>query len=138
MNKIAGDENQTGLSKRWLLVVVGFSAAAFLVRWAGLVIPIIGTSGYTDPREIFVTLGAAIAGPVGGLAIGFFSGLPAVSVALGSSSLMAHCVSGLFFGFLYRPVHQLWRMPVLLLSWTGLVVAYYYILLIGRVLIECG
>ena len=50
MNKIAGDENQTGLSKMWLLVVVGFSAAAFLVRWAGLVIPIIGTSGYTDPR----------------------------------------------------------------------------------------
>jgi len=43
MKRIPGDEKQTGLSKTWLFVVFGFGAAAFLVRWAGLTIPVIGT-----------------------------------------------------------------------------------------------
>jgi len=130
LKKIARDEKPTGLSRTWLFVVVGFSAAAFLVRWAGLTIPVIGTDINIDPREIFVTLGAAVTGPVGGLVIGFCSGLPAVTVSLGSSSLIAHSVSGLLFGFLYKPVHQRWHMPLLLLGWVGLVAAYYYIFLI--------
>jgi LytS/YehU family sensor histidine kinase len=129
MKRIPGDEKQTGLSKTWLFVVFGFGAAAFLVRWAGLTIPTIGTV-IIDPREIFVTLGAAFTGPVGGLVIGSLSGLPALSVALGSSSLMAHSVSGLLIGLLYKPVYKRWPMPALLLGWAVLIAAYYYIFLI--------
>ena len=62
--------------------------------------------------------------------IGFFSGLPAISVVLGPVSLMAHSVSGLLLGFLYKPVYNRWRMPVLLSVWVGLVTAYYYIFLL--------
>jgi len=130
MKEIVEARKQTGLLMPWLLVVVGFAAAAFLVRWAGLTIPVVSARINIDPREIFVTLGAAITGPVGGLVIGFFSGLPAVAVALGPTSLLAHCVSGLFFGCLYKPVHHRWPMPGLLLGWVGLVAAYYYIFLI--------
>ena len=130
MKKIVGAERLSGPSRMWLLVVVGFSAAAFLVRWAELVIPVIGTLAYTDPREIFVILGAAVTGPVGGLVIGFFSGLPAVSIVLGPASLIAHSVSGLLLGSLYKPVYNRWRMPILLSVWVGLVTAYYYIFLL--------
>ena len=114
MKKISEAKKQPGLSRTWLFVVFGFSAAAFLVRWAGLVIPVIGTMTNIDPREIFVTLGAAVTGPVGGLVIGFFSGLPTISVALGPTSIMAHSISGVLIGFLYKPVYQRWRMPILL------------------------
>jgi len=54
------------LSKTWLFVTLGFSVAAFLVRWADLTIPIIGTLAKIDPREIFVILGAALTGPAEG------------------------------------------------------------------------
>jgi hypothetical protein len=69
MKNAFGDEWHLGFSRMWLLVVVGFSATAFLVRWAGLVIPVIGSEVNIDPREILVTLGAALTGPVGGLVI---------------------------------------------------------------------
>lgn len=129
MEKVTVEEKQTGLTRTWLLVVVGFSGAAFLVRWADLTIPVMGTARM-DPREIFVTLGAAFTGPVGGLVIGFLSGLPALFVVSGFSSILAHSLSGLFIGFLYKAVYQHWRMPVLLLGWIVLVAVYYYIFLI--------
>lgn len=130
MKRTPGDEQQTGLSKTWLIVVLGFGAGAFLVRWAGLAIPVPGTMVNIDPREIFVTLGAAISGPVGGLVIGFLSGLPTISDALGSTSLIAHGVSGLLIGFLYKPVYKRWPTPALLLGWVVLMAVYYYVFLI--------
>jgi len=68
MGKTSRDKQQIGFSKTWLFVVFVFGAAAFLVRWAGLAIPVIGPAAI-DPREVFVTLGAASTGPVGGLVI---------------------------------------------------------------------
>lgn len=132
MEKTTGDEKQTGLSKKtYLFVVFGFGAAAFLVRWVGLTIPVVGTTANIDPREIFVILGAAFTGPVGGLVIGFLSGLsPGVDVYRALSTTMAHVVSGLLIGFLYKPVSKRWRMPALLFGWAVLVAAYYYIFLI--------
>lgn len=129
MQKATEDKPQTGLSKPWLFVVLVFGAAAFLVRWAGLTIPVVGTV-IIDPREIFVTLGAAFTGPVGGLVIGFLGGLPPISVAVGPSSLIAHSVSGLLIGLLYKPVHKRWPVPLLLFAWAVLMAAYYYIFLI--------
>ncbi len=67
MEKTAEDEKQTGLSRKaYLFVVFGFGFAAFLARWIDLTIPVIGTTANIDPREIFVTLGAAFTSPVGG------------------------------------------------------------------------
>jgi hypothetical protein len=132
MTKIAGDEEQTGWSRTYLLVVAGFSAAAFLVRWAGLAIPVFGTEIIIDPREIFVTLGAALTGPVGGAVIGFFADLSTLSFpnGLGTNSMIAHIVGGVLFGLLYRPIYNRVQMPGLLVGWSLLVAAYYYIFLI--------
>ena len=101
MNKIAGDENQTGLSKRWLLVVVGFSAAAVLVRWAGLVIPIIGTSGYTDPRGDLCYAGGGHSRAGRGAGDRFFLGI-------------AGCIGCPGIKFTHGPLRQrvVFRLPV--------------------------
>ena len=53
-------------SVRILVTAVGFGVAGGLLLLAGLTIPIIGTQISIDPHEIFITLGAAFAGPVGG------------------------------------------------------------------------
>ncbi len=107
----------------WLLAVSGFSLAAFLVRWAGLTIPVVGTQANVDPRELFIILGAAMTGPVGGAVIGFFADLSTLPIGL--SSMIAHIVGGFLFGLLYRPIYNRLRMPALLVGWSGLVVAYY-------------
>ena len=131
MEKTSRDKQQIGFSKTWLFVVFVFGAAAFLVRWAGLAIPVIGPAAI-DPREVFVTLGAASTGPVGGLVIGFFSGLPSVMKTgpATNSSLVAHVISGFLIGLLYRPLYKRWSVPALLLGWAVLVAAYYYVFLI--------
>jgi len=126
MGKTSRDKQQIGFSKTWLFVVFVFGAAAFLVRWAGLAIPVIGPAAI-DPREVFVTLGAASTGPVGGLVIGLLAGLATIPVEVDPSSLVAHSVSGLLIGLLYKLVYQRWRMPALLLGWAVLIAAYYYI-----------
>ena len=79
-----------GAKKRpWLLLVLGFSAAAFLVRWAGFTIPVLGTNINFDPREVFVTLGAAITGPLGAVVIAFFAGF-----STGFLTVMAAHIAG--------------------------------------------
>ena len=127
MERTAEDNQPKGLSRAYLLVLVGFSAAAFLARWIGLTIPVAGTGvANIDPREIFVTLGSAFTGPVGGIVIGFFGGI----ASFPSQTVVVHMVSGLFLGFLYKPVYNRWPMPKLLLGWAVLIAAYYYIFII--------
>ncbi len=58
--------------------------------------------------------------------IGFFSGLPSILMSTG----IAHVVSGLFIGLLYKPLYSRWPMPKLLLGWAVLIAAYYYVFLI--------
>lgn len=134
MVKTALDTLNTKQFRVWLLAVFSFSAMVFLVHWAGLTIPVIGTYVGLDPREVFLTLGAALTGPVGGLMIGFFAGASAVvSDGLstpninGLADLAAHAAGGILIGLIYWPLYQHWRIPKLLWGWAGLLMAYYFI-----------
>ena len=112
MKKTAEDNKSKRLSRPYLLVLAAFSAATFLVRYIGLKIPVVGTEvANIDPREVFVTLGSAFTGPVGGIVIGFFGGVSSLALA----TVVAHMVAGLVIGFLYKPVYNRWQMPKLLL-----------------------
>ena len=64
------------LSTRQVAVCAVFAAAAFAVRAAQLVIPISGPY-VLDTRDIFVAVGSAYSGPIGGIIIGALSGVPA-------------------------------------------------------------
>ena len=117
-------------SAKSLVVAALFGAAALGIVVAGLTIPIPGTGVVTDPREIFTTTGAALTGPVGGVVIGILAGIREPG-GIALASLLAHISGGLWLGFAYRKlVHEPTQMPLSILAWAAIVLAYYYVLVI--------
>jgi len=113
---------------RVLLVAVLFGLAIRLTTWFGLYVPIPGSGVQMDVREILVILGSSLTGPLGGLVIGFLSGL-------GSSfrwfPTAAHMVAGCWSGwFFMKFVTRRTSTSGMIVSWFGLVVSYYYLVFI--------
>jgi hypothetical protein len=129
------NENKTytsPISKTALLTALGFGLAALLVRAANLRIPVVGTHVVSDPRELFVILGAALSGPIGGVLCGLMANnwFNEDSIAL-ISDCSAHILGGLWMGLAYKNlVYARLKMPSLLLGWVGLVFVYYYLVVI--------
>lgn len=129
------NENKTctsPISKAALLTALGFGMAALIVRAAGLRIPVVGTHVVSDPRELFVSLGAALTGPVGGMLCGLMANnwFSEDSIAI-ISDCSAHILGGLWMGLAYKNlVYARLKMPSLLLGWGGLVFVYYYLVII--------
>jgi hypothetical protein len=98
---------------------------------AGLTIPIPGTGVVTDPREIFVTLGSALTGPLGAVIIGVFAGI-AEPGGIPLASLLGHLAGALWIAFSYKKlVYERMEMPVRLVGWIVLVVIYYYVFVVS-------
>ena len=120
----------------WLAALL-FGAAAFLVRWSGMALPMPGTGAVTDAREVFVTLGAALSGPVGGALAGGLGGLGGFLVDGSAATIFAHLASGIWMGFAYKLLlcrrmksgPPRGRSLRLALYWSGLVLVYYYVFL---------
>jgi LytS/YehU family sensor histidine kinase len=123
------DTKEGGSFQTRLIVVIVLGLITFLIKWFNLDIPIIGTEIVSDPREIFISLGAAFTGPLGGLAIGGVSSLPLIiqqEIMIAPADLIAHICIGLIAGYLYKKVvFARLRMPVLLVGWAALMVFYY-------------
>lgn len=114
------------ISKECMVTALVFGAAALLVIWAKLFIPIPGTEAVTDPRELFVTVGAGLTGPIGGVLIGLMAGLLDPTPGWKLIVILAHAAGGAWMGFAYKKlVYERLQMPAMLLGWMGLVVAYY-------------
>ena len=62
-------------SLRLCVTAAAFGSAALLVILFGFHIQVPGLNSVSDPRELFVLIGAALTGPVGGVVIGILSGL---------------------------------------------------------------
>jgi hypothetical protein len=126
------------VSQKIILMALGFGSAALLVKTIGLSIPVFGTVGL-DPRELFVTLGAALTGPVGGILIGFMArdwSTPILHIdSLISQAI--HMAGGLWIGYTYKKLaYRRTKFAQLLLRWSILVAIYYYLILVlGYVLI---
>ena len=117
-------------SAKILVVAAVFGAAALAIVVAGLTIPIPGTGVVTDPREIFTTTGAALTGPFGGLVIGVLAGIREPG-GIVLASLLAHISGGLWMGFSYKKlVHEHTQMPLSILGWAAIVLAYYYVFVV--------
>ncbi len=120
------------ISKRGLITTLAFGTAALLVMVTGLLIPVYGESIQIDPRELFVTLGSALTGPIGGIIIGFMaqSWFIGTNWSFRTVSMIIHILGGVWMGFSYKKlVHDKLKMPWLLLGWIGLVIVYYYLIL---------
>jgi len=119
------------ISKRIIVTALIFGTATMIIQEMGLKIPVLGST-HTDPRELIVTIGAALTGPVGGVIIGlmsipWFTGVDTPYFP----TLVAHVMAGLFIGTTYKKlVYQKMEFPWFLFRWAGLVIAYYYLILI--------
>ena len=116
----------------WLspVVAVVFGLVVLTLVLAGFTVPIPGTGVVTDPREIFVTIGSGLTGPLGALIIGFFAGI-AEPGGIPLASLLGHIAGALWMAFAYkRLVYERLKMPARLIGWIVLIIIYYYILVV--------
>lgn len=118
------------VSARVIVIALIFGVIARVIVEAQLTIPIPGTGVVTDPREIFTTIGAGLAGPIGGVLIGILAGIREPG-GIQLASLLAHISGAVWVGFAYKKlVYERLRMPVMLLGWSGLVLTYYFVVVI--------
>ena len=112
---------------RGLLVAVVFGLVALVFVALKITLPIPGTEFVSDPRELLVTLGSAISGPVGALIIGFLAGVADTSETV-LPSIVAHIVAGLFLAFAYRFWTKLLSKSTFRLAflWILSIVVYYF------------
>src|SRR5512134_1225155 len=111
----------------WTTIIVAavFGLVALTIVLSGFIIPIPGTGVVTDPREIFVTLGSALTGPLGAIIIGILAGI-AEPGGIPLASLIGHIAGALWMAFGYkRLVYERLQMPVRLAGWAALVIIYY-------------
>jgi PAS domain S-box-containing protein len=109
-------------------VVCGLTAHLMLVSEVYIRIP--GTQILTDPREIVVSLGAALSGPVGAIILGIFSGLYHAVPEFRIYVIMGHIVAAVAVGILYKMwLYERFRMPSMLFGWAILLLVYYGLVL---------
>ena len=124
------------ISGRIVITALLFGGAGWLVLSAGLLIPIIGTEVNADPHELFITLGAALTGPIGGAVVAFIADSARPSSNFKAIIILVHILGGLWMGLSYKTlVYQRLKMPLLLAGWMGLVLVYYYLILAPAVLL---
>ena len=105
-----------------------FGAVALATILAKLHIQIPGTEIVTDPREIFVLLGAAITGPIGGIVVGLLASLGDPNPQHIPYIAANHVLGAVWVGWAYRRlVFERLRMPALAVGWFGIVCSYYFL-----------
>ncbi len=122
------------ISKKIIVTALIFGAATLIIEEMGFQTPVLGAA-HTDPRELLITIGAALTGPIGGVIIGLMS-IPWFTGLNGPyfPTLVAHVMAGLFIGITYKKlVYQRMDLPWLLFGWAGLVIVYYYLMLIPSI-----
>lgn len=113
-----------------LIVAIVFGLVVLTIVLASFTVPIPGTGVVTDPREIFVTIGSALTGPLGALVIGIFAGIMEPG-GIPLASLLGHLAGGLWAAFAYKSyVYERLQMPSRLAGWIVLVIIYYYIFVV--------
>ena len=124
------------VSRPVIISALAFGAAGWLTLKAGIFIPIIGTEVNADLHELFITLGAALSGPIGGAATAVIADSARPSSDFKSVAMIAHLVGGLWMGVGYKTlVYRRLKMPALLAGWAGLMLVYYYLILAPSVLV---
>jgi len=113
-----------------MIVATVFGLLALVIVLAGFIIPIPGTGIVTDPREIFVSIGAALTGPLGAFIIGILAGI-AEPGGIPLASLLGHIAGALWMAFAYKKlVYERMQMPSRLAGWGALILVYYYVFVV--------
>jgi PAS domain S-box-containing protein len=118
-------------SSRLFAVAAAFGCTALAIILAKFHIQVPGTNSVTDPRELFVVIGAALTGPIGGGVIGILAGLGDPNANIRLYIIANHVLGAVWIGWAYkRLVHDRLVMPQMLLGWVIVVFMYYFIMCI--------
>jgi two-component system, cell cycle sensor histidine kinase and response regulator CckA len=113
------------------LVAVLFGLAIRVALWFGFYVPIPGSTIQMDVREVFLIFGSSLTGPLGGLLIGFLSG---VGTSFRWFPILVHMILGLWSGWFYRRfVFGRRSTRGLLASWIALVASYYFLIYVPAI-----
>lgn len=113
-----------------LIAALVFGFLGVLTLWAEMRVPLIPSQNIdADVRELFVVIGAALTGPIGGALTGFVSASHSVfsDAKMQFAALLAHILAGAALGWVYRQRQDTWTF---ILAWLGCV-ALYYAMLVG-------
>lgn len=127
------EKNRTGVRiKSMIIVAIICALVGWLIRWGELVLRLPGTELVSDPREIFITIGAAITGPFVGA---FIAALPNIASGLPPGAAIAdglgHVLGAVWFGLAYRYfIFDRRPYAVKYLLWA-ISLAVYYIIVIA-------
>jgi hypothetical protein len=117
-------------SLKTILIAFAFGTGALIIMLSRIVLPIPGTGAVTDPRELMVTVGSALTGPLGSILIGLMAGVLEANQAIRLQSMIAHILSGLWIGISYKLLIYSHPRINKLLGWAALVILYYFAFLV--------
>ncbi len=109
-----------------IIAAIVFGLLALLIIYSKIHFNIPGTNMLTDPRELFVLIGAALTGPVGGIIIGILASISDPTPGLIYYVMAQHIVGAVFIGYFYKKTrNQHLNILYHIFVWVILVLCYY-------------
>ncbi|MBX2975420.1 MAG: PAS domain S-box protein [Ignavibacteriaceae bacterium] len=116
------------INRKALIVSVILGCFAFVLIYAKIYFTIPGTNLLTDPREILVTIGAALTGPIGAVIISILSSIYDPTGELVIYIILQHIIGAVLVAYCYKK-YIYGKLSILLLipAWILLIFSYYFI-----------
>ncbi len=116
------------IKPKYLLISVILGICGFLLVYNEVYFVLPGTNLLTDMREIFVTIAAALFGPIGGGIVAILTCLYDPNPELLPYIISQHIVTGVLFSFYYKKiVYEKLTMPLLIVGWGFGIFLYYFV-----------
>lgn len=116
------------INKKNIVAALIFGSIAYLIILANFHLSIPGTKLLTDPREIFITVGAALTGPIAGIIVGILGSLIDPTKELVPYIIVQHIIGCIWIGFAYKILmNKTYRIYKIILIWVLIVFIYYYV-----------
>jgi len=111
-----------------LIISVILGLSAFLLILSDIQINLPGTNLSTDPREIFVLIGAALTGPIGAMISGALSSIYDPNPDIILYVVLQHMFAALWVSIGYKfLIFKNYSIPRFIIGWILIVLAYYYV-----------
>lgn len=135
--RLQGIGSAWGITPRVILVAAVFGGVSLLTIVSGLHFRVPGTGTITDPREIFVILGAALTGPLAGMLTGLLASLADPGSSIRFHVIATHIIGCVWVGYAYRRVVYPRRtIAGFLAAWNGVVFIYYFLCSLPVLVVE--
>ena len=111
-----------------LIISIGLGLVGFFLVYNEVFFILPGTNLLTDLREIFVTISAALLGPIGGMITGILTSMYDPNPEIILYIIIQHIVPAVLLAIYYKKViHKKLPMPFFVLGWIVGIFLYYYV-----------